>query len=130
MAARTREYKDLDLNFRPHPVSGDVNILKGIDAVRRSVRNLILHNLYERPFNSDFGSGVKGSLFENLGPVEVYQLRENISSAISRYEKRATLTSIDIKENLDKNQIDIDVSFLVENTIEPVTVSLFLKRVR
>jgi phage baseplate assembly protein W len=150
MAVRKREYRDIDLNFKPHPISGDITILNGVDAVKRSVRNLVLHSIYERPYKSDVGSRVKKSLFENYGPIEIYQLRQSIVTAIKRHEKRVKLTKINISENLnqnelnsansrnnssiisniDRNFLDIEITFTVENSLEPVTVNLFLKRVR
>lgn len=128
--AKNNNYKDLDLNFTPHPVTGDINILKDIEAVKRSVRNLILHNFYERPFRSNIGSGVKQSLFENMGPVQVYQLKANIESAIAIHEKRAKLLSVNLIDKSDENGLELEVVFSVNNAFEPVTVNVFLKRVR
>jgi phage baseplate assembly protein W len=150
MAVKRREFRDLDLNFKPHPVNGDIVILKGVDAIKRSVRNLILHAVYERPYKSNVGSKVKRALFENYGPIEIYQLRQSIVTAIKRHEKRVKLTNINISEdilryklgeqntafntniieNIDRNILNIEITFVIENSSEPVTVNLFLKRVR
>lgn len=130
MFNKKKEFRDIDLDFRPHPVSGDIVTLKDVDAIKRSVRNLILHNIHERPFKPDVGSDVKASLFENMGHVEIYQLRQNISTAINRYEKRVKLTDINIKNNSDKNQLDVTITFLIENSEEPYSITVYLKRVR
>jgi len=128
--AKEIKYKDLDLSFNAHPLTGDINILEDIDAVKRSVRNLVLHDFYERPFESDIGSGVKQSLFENIGPVEIYRLRANILSVIKRHEPRATVLDIRIIEKVDENALDVTIDFKVNNMTEPVSVTIFLERVR
>jgi phage baseplate assembly protein W len=150
MAVKKREYRDIDLNFKPHPISGDVVILKDVDAIKRSVRNIILHSLYERPYKSDVGSKVKKSLFENYGTLEIYQLRQSILSAINRHEKRVKLTNINITqdigrrgldaensrqntaiiENIDRNILNIEITFTIENSLDPISINVFLKRVR
>lgn len=130
MSINKKEYKDIDLNFKPHPVSGDIQTLSGVDAIKRSVRNIVLHNFYERPFDSDFGSNTRASLFENMGPIEVYQLRENIASALRRSEPRIKLTNINIIENIDSNRLDVDIFFTIFNSLDSYNVTVFLKRVR
>ena len=65
----SRVYKDLNLNFTRNPVTGDVATVTDVNAVKRSIRNLLLTNHYERPFHPEIGSDIPALLFENFGPI-------------------------------------------------------------
>ena len=64
-----RTYKDLNLDFARHPVTNDLVKIEDVDAIKRSVRNLINTNFYERPFHPELGCGVRDLLFENYTPL-------------------------------------------------------------
>ena len=83
-------YSDLDLLFTRKDTK-DVNILKDIAAVKRSVRNLVLMNHYEKPFHPEIGSGIREMLFENIDPITADVLSAKVSEVISTYEPRADL---------------------------------------
>jgi phage baseplate assembly protein W len=86
MALTTREYKDLDLNFRAHPVTKDVVKRTGNAAIIGALRNLILTNLYEKPFQPSFGSRVRGLLFEDVSFITANILQTEISNVIANFE--------------------------------------------
>lgn len=130
MAAPIRQFSDLNLNMLIHPVTGDVDILKNVDAVKRSIRNLILTNNYERHFQPDIGSGIAHLLFEPIGPLTRERIRNAIESTIKTYEPRAEVLKIDVKVDTDGNGYNASITFGMVNLIEPVTISLFLERVR
>lgn len=130
MAKQFREYKDLDLDFTPHPISGDIVPITGPDAVKRSIRNILLTNLFERPFEPGFGSNVAHLLFEPVDPLTKYALKTQIESAIQRLEPRAEVINVVIEFNLDENRYEVDVEFSVENIPLEYAVSVFLERVR
>lgn len=132
MAQITRkpDYSDLDLDFIAHPVTKDVMIKTGDDAIKRSVRNLILTNYYDRPFNHSIGSGVQKLLFENINPLTLGFLKDAIINVISIHETRVSLNDVQIDEDLDRNGFTVTISFTVQNKLEPVITSFFLERLR
>ena len=126
----TRDYKDLDLDFGRNAVTNDVNKLTDVEAVKRSVRNLILTNHYERPFHPELGCGIRGLLFEPLSPLVAIQLERKVEEVIENHEPRATINEISARPDLDRNSYEMLVSFWVSGSTEPVTVSTFLERLR
>ena len=90
----TRQWKDLDLFFSRKVGSNDINTLTDITAVKRSVRNLVLTNHYEKPFHPEIGSGVRGILFEPMTPLTAHILTRKIEDVIENFEPRARLISV------------------------------------
>lgn len=125
-----RTYKDLDLDFTRHPVTNDVVKIDDVNAVKRSVRNLINTNFYERPFHPELGCGVRDLLFENYSPLTGLFMRRKIQEVLDNYEPRARVTSIALNEQPDRNAIDVQIMFYVLNLPEPVTVTTTLQRIR
>lgn len=126
-----RDYVDLDLSMIAHPISGDIPVVTGVEAIKRSIKNLVLLEHYEKPFHPDIGCDVYKTLFENIElPGTEEQLRESIENTIEQYEPRADLQKIDIEARPDDNGINVAIWFTPENSIEPVSVELFLKILR
>tara|TARA_A100000164_G_scaffold287000_1_gene259947 strand:+ start:760 stop:1185 length:426 start_codon:yes stop_codon:yes gene_type:complete len=125
-----RTYVDLDLDFTRHPVTNDVVKIEDVDAVKRSVRNLVNTQFYERPFHPELGCGVRDLLFENYTPMTGIFMRRKIEEVLRNYEPRANITSIQVNEQMDKNAIDVVVSFYVLNLPNPVSVTTTLQRIR
>ena len=125
-----RTYVDLDLDFTRHPVTNDVVKITDVDAVKRSVKNLINTQFYERPFHPELGCGVRDMLFENYTPMTGIFMRRKIEEVLSNYEPRASLTSIQVNEQMDRNAIDVVVNFYVLNLPNPVSVTTTLQRIR
>ena len=126
----TRTYVDLDLDFTRHPVTNDVVKITDVDAVKRSVRNLINTQFYERPFHPELGCGVRDMLFENYTPMTGIFMRRKIEEVLRNYEPRANLSSIQVNEQMDRNAIDVIVNFYVLNLPNPVSVTTTLQRIR
>ena len=126
----TRTYVDLDLDFTRHPVTNDVVKITDVEAVKRSVKNLINTQFYERPFHPELGCGVRDLLFENYTPMTGIFMRRKIEEVLSNYEPRASLTSIQVNEQMDRNAIDVVVNFYVLNLPNPVSVTTTLQRIR
>jgi len=126
----TRDYKDLDLDFGRNAVTNDVNKLTDVEAVKRSVRNLVLTNHYERPFHPELGCGIRGLLFENITPIIAIQLERKVEEVLTNWEPRAVINDISAKPDLDRNAYELVVNFYVVGSTEPVTVSTFLERLR
>ena len=111
----SRVYKDLNLNFTTNPVTSDVTTLTDVNAVKRSVRNLLLTNHYDRPFHPEIGSNVQALLFENFGPITGNQLSRTIEEMIANFEPRARVETVECFPILDKNTYDVRIYFYVEN---------------
>ena len=125
-----RTYRDLDLDFTRHPVTNDVVAIEDVNAVKRSVRNLINTQFYERPFHPELGCGVRDLLFENYTPMTGIFMRRKIEEVLRNYEPRANLSSIQVNEQMDRNAIDVVVNFYVLNLPNPVSVTTTLQRIR
>tara|TARA_Y100000758_G_scaffold255544_1_gene192459 strand:+ start:107 stop:535 length:429 start_codon:yes stop_codon:yes gene_type:complete len=126
-----RVFSDLNLNFTRNPATKDVAKLYDIEAVKRSVRNLINTNEGERPFQPTLGSGIRALLFENMSPIIETLIKDRIAETINVYEPRALLTSILIQGDIDRNEYMCTISFKVVNTTaDPVTITEFLQRLR
>ena len=111
----SRVYKDLNLNFSINPVTGDVNTATDVIAVKRSVRNLLLTNHYDRPFHPEIGSNVPHLLFENLNPVTGNQLSRTIEEMIGNFEPRARVETVECDPVPNTNTYDVRIYFYVEN---------------
>lgn len=125
-----RTYKDLDLDFTRHPVTNDVVKIEDVNAVKRSVRNLVNTQFYERPFHPELGCGVRDLLFENFTPMTGMFIKRKIEEVLTNYEPRAKISSIAVDESADRNGIKVEVNFYVLNLPNPVTVTTTLQRIR
>ena len=110
-----RVYKDLNLNFTANPVTKDVTTVTDVIAVKRSVRNLLLTNHYDRPFHPEIGSNIPYLLFENFGPVTGNQISRAIEEVITNFEPRAIVENVECFPLPNENTYDIRVYFYVEN---------------
>ena len=123
-------YKDIDTLFGAHPVTRKLNTLTNNQAVARAVKNLILTNKGERPYQPFLGSDVTYMLFElNDGTVEL-ELKEAIELCIQNYEPRAELISVRANNQIDQHRLAVDIKFRVVNQTDPVNINFFLERVR
>ena len=126
-----RQYTDLDLFFAKKATSKDISKVTDIQAVKRSVRNLILTNHYEKPFHPEIGSGVRGMLFELMTPITAHVLTQQIELVIENFEPRAKLISVTAHPNLDRNEYECTIEFYVVNApTELVDLTVFLERLR
>ena len=125
-----RIYKDLNLNFTKNPATKDVARLFDVQAIKRAVKNIILTNKYERPFNSDFGCNLRGFLFENMTEPMMVIIKDRVAMAIEKYEPRVSVEDVVVREDENNNGIDIMVSVLINGAEAPISISIFLQRVR
>lgn len=130
LTTTTRTFVDLDLNFNIHPVRKDINVFKGEYAVINSVKNLVLTNFYERPFQPEIGSNVRRLLFENVDMIVAAQLEKAIEETINNFEPRARVSKIIATPSPDENKYGIYLEFFVINNANPITINFFLERVR
>ena len=126
----SRIYKDLNLSFQQNTATKDIQKLTDVEAVKRSVRNLINTNHYEKPFHPEIGSNLRAMLFENITPQMNHIISKNIELLIKNYEPRCRLVQVNTQPMFDRNGYACQISFYVVNHPEPVTVESFLERLR
>ena len=130
ISRNVKQYRDLDLFFS-RKSNKDVNKVTDIQAVKRSVRNLILLNTFEKPFHPEIAGDVRGMLFENMTPIVSAVIARKIQDVIENFEPRARLTGVDVIPNFDKNAYEVKVYFYVVNApTELVQVDTLLERLR
>jgi phage baseplate assembly protein W len=127
---RTRTFSDLNLIFSSNPVTGDVTKTLDEEAIKASVRNLVLTKNYERPFHPEIGCQAYGLLFENFSPVTVKIMERTIADVIEKFEPRVRLVEVKINDQSDSNSIRADIFFRIVNTERPVQLSTTITRVR
>jgi len=126
-----RQYTDLDLFFSKKSTSKDISKVTDIQAVKRSIRNLVLTNHYEKPFHPEIGSGVRDILFEPMTPLTAHILTRKIEDVIENFEPRAKLIGVRALQKLDRNEYEVTIEFLVVNApTELVDLTVFLERLR
>lgn len=131
MATRnTRIFSDLDLNFNPHPVSGDIVKKYDESAIKQSIKNLILTQNYERPFHSEIGSQIKSLLFELPTSMTASLVKRQIMDTITNFEPRANILDVTVLLSPDNNGIYCTIVFTIINTTTPISIDLFLERTR
>ena len=126
-----RQYADLDLFFSKKNSDSDINKVTDVQAVKRSVRNLVLLNHYEKPFHPEIGSGIREMLFELMTPVTAIVLTRKIEDVIKNFEPRARLVGVSAFPDLDRNAYEVKIEFFVVNTpTELVDLTVMLERLR
>ena len=125
-----RIYSDLDLDFTRNPVTSDIVKLQDVDAVKRSVKNLIQTNHYERPFHPEIGSDVRALLFENMTPLTALNLERKVIEVLVNFEPRAKIVDVIAQPQEDANRYHIQISFYVVGISTPIVVETYLQRLR
>ena len=126
-----RQYTDLDLFFGKKSSNNDVSEVTDVQAVKRSIRNLVLLNIYEKPFHPEISSGVGDMLFELMTPVTAAILARKIQDVIENFEPRARLVGVRSIPDYDRNSYTVSIEFYVVNTpTELVELTIFLERLR
>ncbi len=125
-----RNFRDLDLNFAIHPITKDVNIYKAEYAVINSVKNLILTNHFEKPFQPEVGSNIRRLLFENVDSIMAAQIEREIEETITNFEPRVQISSVIAVHAPEENGYKIRLEFFVINNPDPITINFFLERIR
>lgn len=130
MALTTRTFSDLDLNFTMHPVTKDITMRYDENAIKTSLKNLILTSNYERHFHSEVGTPIKRLLFEPAGPMTNLLIRQAIIDSVNNFEPRVVLLDVDCNTNMDLNAINVTITFKIVNTATPIVLTVALERTR
>ena len=126
----SRVFKDLNLDFQQNTATKDIQKIKDVEAVKRSVRNLINTNHYEKPFHPEIGSNLRAMLFELMSPQMNHLISKQIENLINNYEPRCNLVEVFAQPMFERNGYSVQISFMVNNHQEPVIVESFLERLR
>lgn len=127
---REVQFSDLSISFTPHPVTGKPATRKNAAAVEGALKNLILTNRFERPYEPTFGSDVRNRLFENFDPVEAVNIEEDIKLAILNHEPRVNVNEVRVIGSPDDNIIKVYISFFIINQAQPEELQLNIERIR
>jgi len=130
IVSKKKPHRDLDLSLKIHPIRKDIIPLKDDAAIKNAIRNLLVTNFYERPFQDDLGANLRGLLFEPAGVLTNIQLRDNIRFCIEKYEPRVSVNSIDITDVVDENRYIIKVIFTIKEFSTKDSVEMVLRRLR
>ena len=126
-----RQYSDIDLFFGRKSTGSDISKVTDIQAVKRSVRNLVLLNPYEKPFHPEIAGGVREMLFELMTPITAQIIAKQVEIVINNFEPRARLVGVRVQPDLDKNLYQVTIEFYVVNApTELVDMSVMLERLR
>ena len=129
--SNVRQYVDLDLFFGKKTSNRDISDVTDVQAVKRSIRNLVLLNTFEKPFHPEISSGVRDMLFELMTPVTAALLARQVQDVIENFEPRARLTGVRAIPDYDRNSYSVTIEFYVVNTpTELVDLTIFLERLR
>jgi len=127
---KTRPYKDVSLTFARNVVTSDVVAVTGEDAVKRSIKLLLMSRAGETPFFPEFGSRIFTLLFEPIDPITTVLLQHEIQATIEAYEPRVNIRRLTATPSSDEQGYDIDCLFSIVNQVAPVTLTLYLSRLR
>jgi phage baseplate assembly protein W len=127
---RKPDYSDLDLDFLRHPTTSDVSIKTGNEAIKRSIRNLVFTNFYDRPFRSYIGGHVRKLLFDNIDSFTPQLIETSILSTINNFEPRVKDVVVRVSVDFDRNGFNVELQYVIKNREEPVITSIFLERIR
>jgi phage baseplate assembly protein W len=130
MTTTQRNFRDIDLNFSAHPMTGDVTKKVGDDAIIQSMFTLLLAGKYDRLMQPNIYSNLRQSLFEPLDSITASSIKNEIESVIGKYEPRVSLTEVNVTPDYDNNGYSTSISFFIVNSTNPITVELFLERIR
>ena len=129
--SNVRQYVDLDLFFGKKNSNRDISDVTDVQAVKRSIRNLVQLNTYDKPFHPEISGGVREMLFEPMSPITAVIIARKVEDVINNFEPRARLESVRAIPDFDNNRYEISISFFVVNTpTELVDMSIMLERIR
>jgi phage baseplate assembly protein W len=130
MATLKKIYSDLDLTFTRNPGTGDVSMSYDEQSVIRSVRNLLMTNFYERPFQPTLGSNLNAFLFEQISAITASSIETEIKNVVNNYEPRVSIDNIEVVAIEDANAFYVNLSFFIGNNTSPSEVNILLERTR
>ena len=123
-------YSDFDLSFIPHPMTGDITVLKNEEAISRSFKNLVLTGLNERLFYPSKGCGIYQLLFEQMSPIVELSLSDYIKTVVNNWEPRVIIDTVNVYANYEENRYDVTIYYRITNSNDLQKVDFFLELIR
>ena len=130
VVSKNKPHRDLDLSLLIHPIRKDINVLKDDNAVKNAVKNLLITNAFERPFQPQLGANLRGLLFEPADAIPRIAIKDNIKRVLRDYEPRVKVLSIGLNDLSDQNAYRLTVKFLIKENDTDDTVEILLRRLR
>lgn len=124
------QFSDLDLLFTTHPTTKDLTLSLNEDAIKRSIKNLVLTKHYERPFHPEIGSNIYSMLFEPMSGLMSNFIETELFNTINNFEPRVKLNNIDVAVNYEENGYNVNISYYIKGKTDLVDMTLFLERLR
>ena len=118
MSIANRTYKDMAYSMFANPMSGDIGKKTGAAAVKGAILSILKTNYNERLFDREFGSDIRGSLFEQMNPITEQRMRKKVEAAIARHEPRAEVLGISVKAQEEQNRYEVSILFNVASVAE------------
>ena len=125
MSIENRTYKDLAYSMFANPMSGDIGKKTGAAAVKGAIVSILKTNFNERLFAPEFGSGIRGLLFEQMNPITEQRIKKEVESAVARHEPRAEVLGISVKAQEEQNRYEVSILFNVTSEAEPQKLTTF-----
>jgi len=125
MSIANRTYKDLAFSMFANPMSGDIGKKTGANAVKGAIYSILKTNFNERVFAPEFGTGIRGLLFEQMNPITEERLKKEVESAVARHEPRAEVLGVSVEAQEEQNRYEISVVFNVASEAEPQKLTTF-----
>jgi|TARA_B110000908_G_scaffold82804_1_gene99158 phage baseplate assembly protein W len=130
LTSRRRLYADLPLSFTVHPNTQDITSLNDIDAVKQAVKNLVLTNFTERPFQPRIGSNITALLFEPADPFTEMAIKDEVLRVLDEYEPRVNGVFVEVIDESDRNSYQINIQFNVIFSDQREETNFYLERTR
>ena len=113
MSLISKSFRDFSLTFEKNAVTNDILSLKNEAAIKASVKNIVLYNFYEKPFDPFFGGNIIGLLFENSTPTMELEVKRRIERSVEIHEPRVTAVSVDVDFEPDRNELNCKINYLI-----------------
>lgn len=123
-------FSDIPTNLTVHPKKQDLLMITNDEAVKRSIRNIVSTDSYDRVFQPELGGNVRGLLFENFDRLTVSQIENKIEAAILNFEPRAKLLAVNASPSSDDNSLRVTVIFSIIGNNKPINLDITLERQR
>jgi len=127
---QTRIYSDLDLEFTPHPLTGDLPMKYNDESIKRSLRNLVQTSRFDRKFHPEIDSGVRDYLFEPMSLITALSIETHLKHLIQQHETRVNVIELEVVPDNEEQSYGVNITFNTINNIKPIQTRLFLQRVR
>ena len=125
MSIANRTYKDMAFSMFANPMSGDIGKKTGAAAVKGAIVSILKTNFNERLFQPEFGTGIRGLLFEQMNPITEQRLKKEVESAVARHEPRAEVLGVSVKAQEEQNRYEINVLFSVASEAEVQEITTY-----